>query len=230
MDLNIGPLLATLFVFQIFSLYLFSKLLIQSLGRLFLTLTGSHTKMVHLLALLFLPGTFVHESAHAFVATITLVTVHDFHLFPKVEENGIRLGSVEISRSDPFRRALIGVAPIIMGVISLLTITWLVEYKIPVAWSSWWIYLLLSYATFVISNTMFSSKKDIEGAILTIVLLICLVAALLILKFNQPFILFGDFLNNHAQFLFKLNIYLLVPILIDLIIFSLFKLLKINRY
>ncbi len=226
MNENSGTILTALFLFQIFSLYLFSRLLIQTLGRLFMTLTGSHTKAVNLLAFFFLPGTFVHESAHAFTATIMLVTVHDFHLMPKIEEHGIKLGSVEITKSDPFRRALIGVAPVIWGVIILLVITWLIESKIPVTVSSWWIYLLLSYAVFVISNTMFSSKKDLEGMLLIYVLIIAIIGALLLLKFYLPFLWLASYLTTHSQFLLKLNIYLLVPILVDLLVYGIFKILK----
>ena len=229
MEQYIGPILAGLFLFQVFSLYLFSRLLIQTLAKLFMSLTGSHTKAVNLLAFFFLPGTFVHESAHAFTATIMLVTVHDFHLLPKIEEHGIKLGSVEITKSDPFRRALIGVAPVIWGVIILLTITWLIEVKIPLEIGFWWVYLLLGYAIFVISNTMFSSKKDLEGMLLINVLLIALIGALIVLKVYAPFTFLSEFLTSHAQFLFKLNIYLLVPIIVDLFVYVLFKLFKIGR-
>ncbi len=229
MELNTGVILGVLFIFQIFSLYLFSRLLIQTLGRLFIRVTGSHTKAVNMLAFFFLLGTFVHEAAHAFTATLMLVTVHDFHLMPKIEEGGIKLGSVEITKSDPFRRAFIGVAPVIFGVSLLLLITWLLETKIPLEVSSWWLYLILGYCIFVVSNTMFSSKKDMEGAILVIVLLICTTVALILFKWYQPFIFLAQFLNTQTPYLLKLNIYILVPILVDIFVYGIFKLFKMGR-
>lgn len=226
---NHGIILTSLFIFQILSLYLFSKLLIQSLGRLFLSLTRSHTKTVNLLAFFFLPGTFVHEMAHALTATFTFVQVHDMHLLPKVEEQGIKLGSVEITKTDPFRRALIGVAPILWGVGILLLIAWVIETKLTMSFANWWIFLILGYLIFVISNTMFSSKKDIEGTIIFLVLLMCLITALILLKFYLPFIWIANLLNSHPDFIFKLNIYLLVPILVDILIYGFFKLFKLTR-
>lgn len=229
MQENIGVLLALLFIFQVFSLYLFSKLLIQSLSRLFYNVTGSHKATVNVLAFFFLPGTFVHEMAHALTAGFCLVGVHDIHLFPKVEEHGIKLGSVEIDKTDPFRRALIGVAPVLWGVGVLLGIAWLLETKIPINFGTWWLIILLGYLVFVISNTMFSSKKDMEGLIIVNVLLIAVIGALLIFKVYTPFLWIANLLNTHSDFIFKLNLYLLVPILVDILIYGIFKLFKLIR-
>lgn len=229
MQENIGVILAILFIFQIFSLYLFSRLLIRSLSHLIIKITRSQTATVHLLATFFLPGTFVHEMAHALTAALMLVTVHDIHLFPKVEEHGIKLGSVEIDRTDPFRRALIGVAPIIWGISMLLLFTWLIESFVPREWGSWWMYLIVGYLIFVTSNTMFSSRKDMEGMLLINVLIIATVGGLLLLKVYAPFIWFANLLNTNSSFMLGLNIYLLVPIIVDIFIYSIFKLLRFNR-
>lgn len=182
-----------------------------------------------MLAAFFLPGTFVHEMAHALTAGMSLVNVHDIHLFPKVEEQGIKLGSVEIDRTDPLRRALIGVAPVIWGIGVLLLCTWLIESIVPREWESWWMYIILGYFIFVTSNTMFSSKKDLEGMVLINVLIIATVGGLLLLKVYLPFIWFASLLNTNSQFMLRLNIYLLLPIVVDIFIYAIFKLLKINR-
>ncbi len=182
-----------------------------------------------MLAVFFLPGTFVHEMAHALTAGVSMVGVHDIHLFPKVEEHGIKLGSVEIDKTDPFRRALIGVAPVLWGIGILILFTWLIESFVPREWGSWWIYFILGYLIFVTSNTMFSSRKDMEGMLIINVLIIATVAGLILLKFYTPFIWFANLLNANSQFMLGLNIYLLVPIIVDIVIFSLFKLLRINR-
>ena len=230
MTLNTGVILFILLIFQIFSLYLFSKLLIQSLSTLFFQLTKSHSFTVKMLAIFFLPGTFVHELAHALTATITFVSVHNIHLLPKVEEEGsIKLGSVEITKSDPFRRALIGVAPVLWGVGMLLLIVWLLETKIPLTFAYSWLIILFGYLIFVIANTMFSSKKDMEGLLLVNALLIAIIAAMILLKISSPFYWFADILNNNTQFVLKLNLYLLVPITVDLLIYGFFKLFKLVR-
>ena len=86
----------------------------------------------------------------------------------------MRTGSVSIAQSDPIRRAIIGIAPVFVG----LGILGLLSYFLPGVWeqvaldaqngillTSYGVYLfvLMGYAFFAVSNTMFSSPEDLEG-------------------------------------------------------------------
>lgn len=104
------------------------------------------------LSLLFLPGTLVHELAHVFMAMILGVGIGKIDLFPKINGEEVRLGSVEVYKSDPFRRFFIGVAPLFVGMLGIYGVLGYVENK-----------YIIYYLLFIIANTMFSSKKDMEG-------------------------------------------------------------------
>lgn len=69
----------------------------------------------YFLALLFLPGTFLHELSHFLMAKILFVKVVSFNIFPKKVENEFRLGSVTTVKTDLVRGTLIGLAPFLVG-------------------------------------------------------------------------------------------------------------------
>jgi hypothetical protein len=56
------------------------------------------------------------------MATVLGVKVRDFSLWPRRHNGGIRLGYVEILRTDAVRASLIGAAPLIVGSIALIVI------------------------------------------------------------------------------------------------------------
>lgn len=143
-------------------LFLLSKKVSQSLGSLIYKLTSSKRMTISSLAFIFLPGTIIHEFAHAAIAQGLGVYVGEIEFTPKFEEGGIKLGSVQVAESDPFRRFLIGIAPLIVGFI-LIFLTFAIFNKFN--FSGLWPQVLLFYILFQIGNTMFSSKRDLEGAL-----------------------------------------------------------------
>lgn len=141
-------------------LYILSRRVTRLLSRLFMQLFHSQSIAVHLLSFIFLPGVILHELSHLLIASILFVPTGEVEFFPEIHGSEVKMGSVAIARTDPFRRFLIGVAPLIGGLgILLLSSTYLLNALL--SWQS----LLLFYITFEVANTMFSSSKDMEGAI-----------------------------------------------------------------
>lgn len=165
----------TLIIGEILLLWLLSRRLSQNLYIVWFLLTKSRPIAIGFLSFLFFPGTVIHELAHLFTAEILGVRTGGLTLVPEgLEEKNVRTGSVSIAQSDPIRRAVIGIAPVFVGLGSL----GLVSYFIPDLWRqltidaangimfsevSLYLFLLLGYALFAISNTMFSSAEDMEG-------------------------------------------------------------------
>lgn len=144
-----------IFITELFLLSLLSRKLTQGLYVLFFRLFGSKTIAMTILIILLFPGTVVHELAHLFVAEILRVRTGKLTLVPEsLEEAEIRTGSVSIAHTDPFRRTLIGLAPVYVGIAALAAIS-----SLPV------LPILTFYGMFAISNSMFSSKEDMKGVI-----------------------------------------------------------------
>lgn len=195
-----------LFIFELFLLYLLSYNVSILLSR-FLP--------IHLLALLFLPGTLLHEIAHWLAAVLLFVSVGNISLIPKLEKGGLKLGSVSIEKTDPARRFLIGSAPVFLGVsIIIVGIYFALNNDLL---NNYWSIPILSYIIFVIGNTMFSSKKDMEGALKfsLVILLLGSISYLLGLRIQITMII--DFLSQPfvVDIFQKGSTYLLFPIIID---------------
>lgn len=201
------------FCIELFILYIFSKHIALQLSGLFFRIFRNHKASGILLAILFLPGTLIHELAHFLMAILVRVKTHHFTLIPKIGVDSIILGSVGIDKPDLVRSFFIGTAPFFIGTFILLTSIYFFNYfKVPL--NSWW-NLVFIYGIFTVSNTMFSSKKDLEGALE--LLLIILVIFIIFLLFGFRF---SDIPVNLAplNFLFeKADKILLIPLGIDLV-------------
>ena len=117
----------------------------------------------------FLPGTVIHELAHYLAAEILLVGAQDLEIAPKLENKHLRMGSVQIKKTDIFRNFLIGVAPLFAGsaIIFAAFVYFTSNIHLNELFSSPFNIastLILIWVVFFITNTMFSSKKDMEGS------------------------------------------------------------------
>lgn len=228
MGMNPAYLYLSLFLFELILLSWLCKKLQIALGRSFYLMTKSHNTSVILLTILFFPGTLIHEMAHALMAGVMLLNVGEIKLTPEIGEDSVKLGSVQIEQSDPFRRALVGVAPVIFGVgILISSLLYLFSHLEKSAGIPYSIWLIIIYIIFVITNTMFSSRKDLEGTLEVLVFIICIFLAFYILGFNQVF----NYINNlftpsAAEFLKKASLVLIIPILIDIFVWGLVKLIS----
>ncbi|OGG35695.1 hypothetical protein A2363_04220 [Candidatus Gottesmanbacteria bacterium RIFOXYB1_FULL_47_11] len=172
---------ALLLIGELITLYAVSGRLTQALYDLVVRLTRSRTIGVTALTLLMFPGTVIHELAHLFTAEILGVRTGKLTLVPEAIAQDpstmlgteIRTGSVMIGHSDPFRRYLIGLAPMLVGLIALTALAYFID------WSQWfsWLNLLLVYLLFAVSNAMFSSSEDLKGFVPFALTLIIMVSA-----------------------------------------------------
>lgn len=162
-----------LFIGELILLYFFSFNISLLLSRLFFLITRSEKSTMCIMAFIFLPGTFCHELAHLLAAKMLFVDVKKMSLTPKMEKETVRLGSVTMQRTDPFRGFVIGIAPVILGVLIIILSVYFVEkYKL---FYNYWILALLGYVSFEIGNSMFSSKKDMERSLEVFLFMIFLV-------------------------------------------------------
>ncbi|RME99978.1 MAG: hypothetical protein D6768_13880 [Chloroflexi bacterium] len=144
-------------------------------------LTGSPRVAVWVFWVFFLPGTLLHELSHWVTAKLLHVKTRGFSVWPKQKRSGeLQMGAVQVEVSDPFRHAIIGVAPLIFGSVAVLLIGygWLGLERVGAAlldgyldeiWRElvsllavpdvWlWFYLI-----FAISNAMLPSASDREA-------------------------------------------------------------------
>ena len=214
------------FILELGLLFFLSKKLINSLARTFYRSHFSHSAVVRILSVLFLPGTILHELAHLLVAGIMLIPVGELSVLPEVDGESVKLGSVQIGKADPIRMSLVGIAPVIFGVGAILFILSFLNFTV------WWQAILGLYLIFEIGNSMFSSKRDLEGVVWFLAAVILVGGAiLLVLYFWQPLLVINIWLKinsmdltNFADFFKTANKYLALPIGLDFIIILLTKL------
>lgn len=165
-------------------LFFISRFVINVIARLLYRITRSHRMTVGLFAFLFLPGTFVHEMAHLLMALVLLVPVGKMVLTPQIDGAQVKLGSVEVGKTDPIRRALIGVAPVIFGIAAIIASAVYIPL-LPISFI--WHYVVIGYVVFEVGNTMFSSKRDLEGTIELVATIGVIVLLLYITGIRLPF-------------------------------------------
>jgi hypothetical protein len=153
----------------------------RRLQEVCILLTGNVELATVLYAVVLLPGVALHEISHALMAALLGVRVRRLSLRPERWRGGaIRLGYVEVLRSDALRSGLIGAAPLFAGLAALLVIGMLVFdleaiqlavsevslaaladalLALPRATDSWlWIYL-----AFAVANSMMPSASDVQA-------------------------------------------------------------------
>lgn len=173
---------------ELIILWLLSRHLTKIIYTIFYLVFGNKRFAITILTFLYLAGTVIHELAHLIVAEILRVPTGEISFTPVVtkrenNETEIRLAHVEIGSTDPFRRYIIGFAPIISGLFFLCLVIWLYQYFSP-QFTDFKLQLtfmiFLGYLIFTISNNMFSSQKDLEGFIFFLPVLIIIFASLYI--------------------------------------------------
>lgn len=135
-----------LFLIEMLLLALLSKRLVYALSALFYSITKSHKAMVNIMAILFLPGTIIHELAHLLSAGMLLVPTGEINLLPEVEGNTVKLGSVQVGKTDLIRRSMIGVAPILLGLFCIFALFIIVPFSLDnLSWWKAWLVLAWQY-------------------------------------------------------------------------------------
>lgn len=147
-------------------LYLFHRAIVRYFSLISFLFFGTSRVGVYLYFLFFLPGVIFHELAHLFTASILGVPTGRLTIFPEKtdEEEGWTLGQVSSAETDILRSSLIGLAPIILGAVSLGLIVNLglgiKELSDLGRISLTWPILAFLYAILALTNTMFLSEED----------------------------------------------------------------------
>lgn len=216
-----------LFLLEIVVLFFLSQQVTILLSHALLRMTKSERTTIYLFSLFFLPGTIIHELSHLLVAGILFVPVGNIEFMPVVRHDSVKLGSVSIGRSDPIRRAIIGFAPFFVG---LSLMVGLVFYLLHYASFSWLMKSAIGvFSAFQIGNTMFSSKKDMEGSLETLGALIVIGIVFYALGLRIPQEVINYLLSEQVvNLITTASLYMLVPLVLDLLLVGFFK--SVLRY
>ncbi len=212
-----------IFTFQLIVLYFISRISIRELFQVLRIFFSSDKIVFIFVSLIFLPGTIIHELSHFLAAISLLLHVHEVHIFPQWEKNYIKLGRVIYEKKDVIRSIFVGIAPVIVG---LLFFWWFSAINI-LSVEDIWIRILMVYAIFIISTSMFSSKQDLIDIIYIIPFFLIVGAIIYIFQIDLSFLLKQDILiNGVTKFLYDVNIFLAISLLIHIIIIGLFLLFR----
>lgn len=212
-----------LFLVEFAGIFFLSHFMSKILSHFFLHITRSHKVTIHLLSILFLPGVIVHELAHWITAGMLGVHTGEIEFMPKIEGSHVKLGSVAIASTDPFRRFFIGVAPILVGMLVLLGmyVFFFPDFQFVLGIKG----IMYLYILFEVGNTMYSSSKDMEGALGFFVLSAFVILVLLVLGVRLPSGFFHVlFTPKVIDFFMHMDILLLLLACLDAAVWGLLKL------
>lgn len=192
---------------------------------------------INFLSFLFLPGVIIHELSHMLMAIMLFTGVGNMEFSPKIRPNGVKLGSIEVAKTDPIRRSIIGFAPVLFGIVLILGLIYLtIDNGLIVqaielnTWFGIGALGLVFYSLFSISNTMFSSRKDMEGTLEILITMLIIFAAAYALGFRPPLDFVEKILTKEViEVIRKSSLFLLVPIAVDLFILGAIKLFTCSR-
>lgn len=196
-------------IFEILIVLIILFILVQQnvklLSYFFFWFIRSNETVIWLFALLFLPGTFIHEAGHLLFAEFLHVRTFDFDIIPQVlPDKTIKLGGVQMEQTDMVRRTIVGLAPVFFGII----VIWLGSYAASLFGHVWYIQLFYFYFLFEVSHTMFSSKKDMEGVFLGIVVIALLLGMVYVIGQIVHIAFLATLGSKMVDFLVKNSMYL----------------------
>jgi len=174
------------------------------------------------IAFIFFPGAVIHELSHFLAAKLMLVPTGKISLLPKREGNYIKLGSVSVAESNILKEFIIGVAPLFVGIIFILSIVYF--FLIPNSGFAILKIIISLYTIFVISNTMYASRKDFDAALPFLVSLIILGIVFVVVGIRVPQITL-EWLPalDMTRIFYTGFLFLAVPVVIDLTIILLLR-------
>jgi hypothetical protein len=160
------------------ALWFLQRSLHREIQAVTLIVTRSVPFTMGFFSFVFFPGIVLHEMSHYVSAKLLRVRTGRIWLLPNLMANGkLRLGYVEVGRSDIVRDSLVGAAPFISGLITVALIA-IYPLHMTVMWDTFrngqWdlfflglqilptspYFALWFYLTFVISSTMLPSESD----------------------------------------------------------------------
>jgi len=213
---------AALFFILILLLFFLSKVLTSEIYLFFYKITRSENFSISILAFVLFLGVFIHEMAHFLAAKFLLVPTGKVNFLPKKEGDYLKLGSVSVAKSNIFKEFIIGIAPLVVGIVGILLIVYFMLQDLS---GYNFLKIFLSLITiFVISNTMYASRKDFQAALPFLVSIITLGIILIILNVRFPVVTLS-FLPaiDFSRIFYMGSIYLGIPVVIDLSIIIIFR-------
>ena len=202
-------------------IYFVTRQLINQFFYFFRRVFRNDKTVFAMIAVIFLPGTVIHEFSHMVAALLLLLRVYEIKIFPEWEKNYIKLGRVLYSKADVLRGILVGIAPVFGAT---LFFWWIVIFKIFPS-TNLWLNILMIYLIFSISSSMFSSKQDLIDLIYIIPLMV--IAGLIIYVFGIDVRLEQfTFLRSTLGFFGEVNLLLLISAGIDTSLLIVLKLLN----
>ena len=205
---------------QLGVLYWLSGQVHRHLQLQFYRILKTPTRVVWAMNILFWPGVLIHELAHLVVARLILVKAGKLSLVPKIQANGVvEMGSVQLPKQlDVFRFALIGLAPVYVGLAIILGLMWLGEQH--ELWHVWWWWLVVGYLMFEVGNTFFDSSSDMAWA-LRLSLILGLIFGIGYWAGWRPSVEWvGPWLAQYEAILVQTQWWLWVPIVIDAVLLA----------
>lgn len=215
-------------------LLILQRSLHREIQAIFLLITRNPNVTIGIFSLLFLPGVFLHELSHFLMAKILGVPTGKFSLLPQVMPDGrVQLGYVEAASADILRDSLVGVAPLISGIV-FIAIAANIPMHLTILWDTlrnfqWSLFLgglqalptvpdfgVWFYATFAVSTTMMPSESD-RHAWLPLGIVSALLLTLAILAGAGPWML-DNLAPPFNQVLRSTAVILLVSIIVHIIL------------
>lgn len=202
-------------------LFLTSKFIFNSFFAIAFAVFKNRRVASFLVSYFFFPGVLVHEVSHFLMAKVLGVKTHGMEFLPVLNGTSLKMGSVSIEKTDLLRSLLIGVAPLFVGVgllvLSLSQIVKTFSYSdIFSSGLSIGLALIAGYIVFVVTNTMFSSKKDVEGLV-EVLIIVGLILGVIYFIGKFPYEAVLSLLQNPktVEVITKIDFALLFPVAIN---------------
>jgi len=232
-ELSPSLTLLGVFILSLLTLYWISQQVAYQIQSFFYHLTRSEDMVTVGIFLAYLPGVFIHESAHWLMARLLRLKTGKFRVWPQRRRGSIGMGSVSVQSGGAWRDSLVGMAPLIVGsiLITLIAQQVLFAYHMTDAWSQgeWGVGLqafweglgaqdglLWAYLLFAIANAMMPSASDRQP--FKSLLLYVVGAAALYLILGLPSSPLTSALDWSAPFLLQFTGALLFTLLLDILV------------
>ena len=226
----------SIFLAQVFILYLLSNSFHNKLHFLGAGISKNRLFIAKVVGYIFFIGTLVHELSHIIMARLLFVRTKNINLQTEIiDDRHIKYGTAEIEATDPFRSSIIGIAPLIFGIILIYLLTLNINFNFIS-----WIDAVKLFLISQISNSMFLSDSDTKDLKVVLFISFIILLSLFFIDVNYSFISFDETLTSMKNFFFNssyvlflknLNLIFLVTVILNLLsILFLNLLLKIKRY
>jgi len=136
-------------------------------------------------------------------------------VFPKWDDNEIKLGEVLFVKKDFLRAILVGIAPIFFGIGILFSLFYFHVYPS----NNLGLNIFYSYLIFSISANMFSSKQDLKDLlwITPVIIIVVMLFYVFDIKINMTTV---------NAIMSKVNVYISYVLGLDIVLFGFTKLLN----